>query len=660
MSEQPSIPGLAPAFEFLRRLHPEGIAPYYLLLWTTTGKEKESYWFQSIEAAVRFANTTTADAVYFGLGLSPLDFGPYARCKADEIVAIPGLACDLDVYCPGVHEKDGLPPNLDEALRILPERFPPSIVWSTGHGVQAIWLFKERWDLESDDERDRTAALSQRWHAYLAGEAKRLGYTIDAVHDLSRVLRLPGSMNKKLPHDPQPVQVVQDSGQRYDPSDMENILDTFGVPEIEIAGTDEHGRVEFGDLRVTPRVELAPEVNAKLKALLVNDPEFARVWSREKRMPKDSSWSGYAQSIANTLAYLNLADQEIVDILTVHRREHGDPRKQQPKPLSWFTLTIGKARKWASEQQEQDRKRERREAQQKEAETHEAQERVLIAEVCTGEPEAQKVLLDLLELDVRRLVQIGNDVEPGYRLELADGRVVTIPSLAAMTSFAPFNRYIWRYLRTALPGKAKKQWRAVSIALAKLIVVEDTGLGRIELMLADLGEYFATANHSIFEHYPVEDFPNGPPFEGGRYTGWRGWLVRAESKAEYLIALAFVARPRRDVSSIPGVYYLPSDEEQVATGTEDAEAGRVIFSGPHLYDWLRQHKDRKFEIDELNRRLVDAGFRFRDTALECGVRLRRVWRGALSDATVDDHQFARMDELVRQEGKAQMRRSVVQ
>ncbi len=659
MSVQPSVPGPAPAFEFLRALYPEGVAPHHLLMWSMAGKEKRSHWFASIETAVEFASTTTADAVYFGLGLSPRDFGPYARCKADEIAMIPGLACDLDVYCPGVHEKDGLPPNLGEALRILPERFPPSIVWSTGHGLQAAWLFKERQDLTSQDERDRTAALSQRWHAYLAGEAKRVGYTIDAVHDLSRVLRLPGSMNNKVPDDPQPVQVIQHSDQRYDPSDLENILDTFGVPEIEVKSRDDRGRLELGDLRVTPRVELSPDVKQKLDTLLVNDSDFARAWRREKRM-KDNSWSGHAMSITNVLAYVNFSDQDIIHILSVHRREHGDPGKQQPKPLSWFTVTIGKARKLASEQQERDRKRERREAQQKEAETHEAQERVLIAEGCTGEPEAQKVLRDLLELDVRRLVQIGNDVEPGYRLELADGRVVTIPSLAAMTSFAAFNRYIWRYLRTALPGKAKKQWRAVSIALAKLIVVEDTGLGRIELMLADLGEYFATANHSIFEHYPVEDFPNGPPFEGGRYTGWRGWLVRAESKAEYLIALAFVARPRRDVSSIPGVYYLPSDEEQVATGTEDAGAGRVIFSGPHLYDWLRQHKDRKFEIDELNRRLVDAGFRFRDTALECGVRLRRVWRGALSDATVDDHQFARMDELVRQEGKAQMRRSVVQ
>ena len=194
--------------EFLDLLHPEGIAPNWLLIWIMTGLAKASYWFQTAEAAAGFVATCAADAIYFGVGLAPRDFGPHARCKADQVVALPGLFCDIDIAGP-VHQKPGLPPRVEEARRILPARFPPTIIWETGHGIQAGWLFKEIWDLGPEGERDRAAALSQRWHSYLASEASRLGYAIDAVHDLSRVLRLPGCVNRKVPGDPRPVRIIQ-------------------------------------------------------------------------------------------------------------------------------------------------------------------------------------------------------------------------------------------------------------------------------------------------------------------------------------------------------------------------------------------------------------------------------------------------------------------
>jgi hypothetical protein len=629
------------ALQFMRTLFPEGVSPNYFLLWTVSADVKRSHWFSSIEAAATFADGTNADATYFGLALSPKDFGPHHRCRSQEAAALCGLPFDFDIFGP-VHNKPGLPRTTEDALRILrilPERFQPSLIWETGFGIQGLFLFKQSWELQTDGEREIAKALSIRWHRLLADNAKALGYTIDSVYDLSRVLRLPGSLNKKIAGDHRLVRVIEASGRRYNPSDLEEICDLYGIPEIEVRKTDERGRVvEFGDLLVRPRVELTGELTETIESLLEVDGEFAAVWRREKRMPRDSSWSAFAMSIANRLALAGFPDQTIIDLLVHHRQAFGDPGKRTPKPLSWFVLTITKARAWAKEQTERERKRQEREAKAKEAEEREAEERVLIAEVCTGEPEARKVLHDLLELDVRRLVQIGNDVEPGYRLELTDGRVVTIPSLAAMTSFTAFNRYIWRYLRTALPGRAKKDWRTASIALAKLVVVEDIGLGKVELMLTDLGEYFAQAHDALFEHYPADENPDGPPLSAaGRHLGWKGYLVRATCEQEYVVALKLVALPQRNPLSVSGAYYL------LDSGDNGAERGNVIFKGPPLFDWLRK-KERKFDIDEMNRRLVDAGFQFRDTAMECGIRLRRVWRGTLVDATVDDHQAIPMDE----------------
>src|SRR5262249_37336269 len=142
---------------------------------------------------------------------------------------------------------------------------------------------------------------------------------------------------RKVPEDPRPVRVIQNSGRRYNPADLESILDTFGVPEIEVRSVDDSGRVEYGDLRVNPGVVLNGAARQKLDALLMNDGDLARTWNREKRMRNDSSWSGYALSIANRLALAEFTDQEIIDILSVHRREHGDPGKRAPKTLRWFT-----------------------------------------------------------------------------------------------------------------------------------------------------------------------------------------------------------------------------------------------------------------------------------------------------------------------------------
>lgn len=672
------------AYDFLRELYPEGLPPYHLLIWTVEGEKKISHWFPTIESAASFASTTAADAVYFGVGLARMDLGPHRRCRSQEVAAVPGVVCDIDVYCARVHEKPGLPPSIDEALRILPERFQPTLVWDTGHGIQAVWLCKERWDLDSQDERDRAAALSQRWHTYLAGEAKRLGYTIDAVHDLARVLRLPGSTNNKVPGDPRPVHVIRNTGQRYNPSDLESVLDTFGVPEIEIKSTDERGHVEYGDLRLDPRVQLPPETQEKLELLLKNISEFARVWNREKRMPKDKSWSGYAQSIANTLAYVDamaadepadarssppmcFSDQEIIDILTKHRREHGDPGKQNPKPLAWYVkYTIPKARKWATEQRERDRTREEQEAKKKQAAEQEATEHRNVVAIQTGDQDAARGFLDeVLNLPVQRIVQVGMDTDPAYKIVLKCGsgeRVIEIPSLAAMNSFVALDRYVWRYTGAPLPPNAKKRWREVRTAFGKLIEVEDTGVGTVELMITDLGEYFATASDSLFEKYPVDEFPNGPLPSGGSFTGWHGCLVRATSDAEYRVALSLMALRQRDRHSVPGVYFVESNGEASleGRGSDAGATARVVFRGPHFFDWLRKYKERKFEIDEMNHRLVDAGFRYTDTGIEAGVRLRRVWRGPLADAAVDEHQFLRPDDLADLEAKEREMRRMVQ
>jgi hypothetical protein len=160
----------------------------------------------------------TAD-VYFGCALSPRNKGVRQRVKAAEAFAIPGFWADVDVRG-AAHKRDDLPPDRDEARRLLDAAagLPPSVVVDSGHGLQAWWLLEASWAFATEGERDEAAALAKDWVGLFQKAAKAKGWELDSVGDLARVLRLPGTLNHKLVSagvDPAPVQVLESSGRRY-------------------------------------------------------------------------------------------------------------------------------------------------------------------------------------------------------------------------------------------------------------------------------------------------------------------------------------------------------------------------------------------------------------------------------------------------------------
>jgi hypothetical protein len=64
--------------EFLNALFGEKPDELFTLLWTLP--DKRSHWFQSIEDAIRFAESCADRDLYVGVGLSPADNGPGRRC----------------------------------------------------------------------------------------------------------------------------------------------------------------------------------------------------------------------------------------------------------------------------------------------------------------------------------------------------------------------------------------------------------------------------------------------------------------------------------------------------------------------------------------------------------------------------------------------------
>lgn len=193
---------MAETLRFLRDLF--GMKPdnFWLYLWEVA--TKRSSWFQSIEAAA--AAGEGRQNVYVGCCLADQDYGPTKRCTAANAAAMPGVWCDIDFADGKAHKTKSLPfpPDADAAMKIIDAYgTPPTVVVHSGHGLQAWWLFEELVVFRDAEHRQEFARRSQRFQDELVAIGKSLGWHVDSVGDLARVLRLPGTINAKTePHVP--------------------------------------------------------------------------------------------------------------------------------------------------------------------------------------------------------------------------------------------------------------------------------------------------------------------------------------------------------------------------------------------------------------------------------------------------------------------------
>lgn len=132
--------------------------------------------------------------------------------------ALGHLWSDLDFGTEGHKPPAGglpLPPTLDAALSIINGLPHPSLVIHSGGGAYALWKLAEPIIL-TERNRAQVAAVSQGWQELLARRAADLGYHYGSgVGDLARVLRLPGTLNRKAAT-PRPCTVLFRTGELHD------------------------------------------------------------------------------------------------------------------------------------------------------------------------------------------------------------------------------------------------------------------------------------------------------------------------------------------------------------------------------------------------------------------------------------------------------------
>ena len=150
------------------------------------------------------------------------------RGGASEALAVPALWADLDVAGDGHAEVTGrLPlPDRDQALMIIAGLPAPTAVVDSGHGWQVWWLLDKPMlitdKLHGINNKGMEATdkdLVRRWGLTLAELGRRVGFHVDRVGDLARILRPPGTVNRK--RKPVPVRLVECHPQRrYSPQEL--------------------------------------------------------------------------------------------------------------------------------------------------------------------------------------------------------------------------------------------------------------------------------------------------------------------------------------------------------------------------------------------------------------------------------------------------------
>lgn len=144
--------------------------------------------------------------VYFGVNRRSHALPNGERGGNGDVGNISMIWMDIDVSDPKKKDKN-LPRTQEEALTLL-DSFPikPTYVISSGKGVHAYYALHEEIVITSEDERRMAQEIVKSFYRGFAEHA--IPFKFDPTHDLSRMLRFPGSWNFKEPESPRPVEFL--------------------------------------------------------------------------------------------------------------------------------------------------------------------------------------------------------------------------------------------------------------------------------------------------------------------------------------------------------------------------------------------------------------------------------------------------------------------
>lgn len=321
------------AREFLELVWPQVPRGGALALWHK-GSRRTATFADPGAAAVYATGVATETDIYLHAGLAPVDWKePKRRPTTAQIGAVPGVWADIDVNGSPDGEggvKSGAAPSIESAIALAAELLQPTALVASGGGVQAWWLFDEPWVFGSVEERAEAGRLLKGFELRLAAVARHLGFKLDPVADLARLMRLVGTLNHKS-EPPRPVQLLE-AGPRHALQTVREVVGELPAAAAAPAPAQAMPQLSMNGL-ATPDLE-------RIIELCDVDPRFKALWDA-KEAPDDSR---HDAALLWTLSQV-MSEEEAVGAARWHRIKRRGDSSSKPNRIDYWQRTIGSMRR---------------------------------------------------------------------------------------------------------------------------------------------------------------------------------------------------------------------------------------------------------------------------------------------------------------------------
>ena len=249
--------------------------------------------------------------VYFGVNLMDNPPAKHARVKSESVTVQTATITDIDIL--GGEHKDSAkyPSSFEVAKSFLP--FTVSVLVNSGYGLHGYALYSEPIAVTSDN-RNQLTDRNKKFLKAVKTRAEKFSKAVDSVHDLPRVLRVPGTYNYKCGRENAPMcHIVEVNDIRFSPDNLDAQLNELptakeskqakGDAVLIYQSTDSR---EFDIWRATKMLEVIPvaalsrdewlNIGMALKNNGNDCTDWER-WSRPDTRFKDgeceSKWNGF-------------------------------------------------------------------------------------------------------------------------------------------------------------------------------------------------------------------------------------------------------------------------------------------------------------------------------------------------------------------------------
>lgn len=332
----------------------------------------------SLASAITLATGgATTLGVYVGVGLTrgPRAIGPAGkfphRLTKDNVDGLVWLWIDIDIAGGGhADSRMKLCPDMATARKLIASvGLPPTVLVNTGHGLQAHWRLRQPFiygcvDFDDDGvpviddtriDADRAAGedLAWSWVKSFQIRGRELGgFHVDPVSDPSRLVRCPGSYNRKVPDDHREVVMLEcDASRVYDVEDFTAVL----MPEKLLAPLRFNHDVLTGDMAGVDLVALwaqsmaFPEHEPPWLAYIFEQnlaPELEALWRGERDGQYGCDESAIDMGLARALLKWRLSPSDACQAIMCRRLRRCEGKKlDKVNPAhrtTYLEMTVGK------------------------------------------------------------------------------------------------------------------------------------------------------------------------------------------------------------------------------------------------------------------------------------------------------------------------------